>query len=92
MYGGKPFVDAAGHTIIDRQALHACTLGFRHPISGQAMEFTAPVRGDMAALVYLLRTGPTIQPESPGATIDLRAAVSANPRITREERSNAADA
>jgi len=75
MYGGKPFVDAAGRTVIDRQALHACTLGFRHPISGEVMQFTAPVRGDIADLVRTLRAGVTENPQSPGATVDLTRAV-----------------
>jgi 23S rRNA pseudouridine1911/1915/1917 synthase len=77
MYGGKPFVDDAGRTIIARQALHACTLGFRHPITGEAMEFTAPVRGDIADLVRTLRAGGVRSPESPGATIALDRAVPA---------------
>ena len=34
-----------------RQALHARTLGFRHPRTGQEMDFEAPLPPDMAALV-----------------------------------------
>jgi 23S rRNA pseudouridine1911/1915/1917 synthase len=37
-----------------RQALHAATLGFRHPVSGEALHFAAPVPPDMAALLALL--------------------------------------
>jgi len=37
-----------------RQALHAATLGFRHPSSGHALQFEAPVPPDMAALLALL--------------------------------------
>jgi 23S rRNA pseudouridine1911/1915/1917 synthase len=34
-----------------RQALHAWRLGIRHPVSGEAMSFTAPVPPDMAGLL-----------------------------------------
>lgn len=34
-----------------RQALHARTLGFRHPSTGEEMFFTAPVPDDMTALI-----------------------------------------
>lgn len=75
MYGGKPFVDERGRTIIERQALHACTLGFRHPISGKAMQFTAPVRGDMAELVASLRSAGVEAVSAPGATVDICRAI-----------------
>lgn len=34
-----------------RQALHARTLGFRHPVSGQQMDFSADMPADMASLL-----------------------------------------
>jgi len=34
-----------------RQALHAATLGFEHPISGEVLEFEAEMPGDMAQLI-----------------------------------------
>ncbi len=34
-----------------RQALHARTLGFRHPRTGEEMDFEAPVPGDLVALI-----------------------------------------
>lgn len=37
-----------------RQALHAETLGFRHPVTGQALSFRAPMPPDMARLVASL--------------------------------------
>ncbi len=40
-----------------RQALHAATLGFEHPISGQQMQFQADLPEDMAALVHSLKAG-----------------------------------
>ncbi|GJQ30982.1 MAG: pseudouridine synthase [Phycisphaerae bacterium] len=77
MYGGKPYEDERGVVVIARQALHACTLGFRHPITEQPLEFTAPLRGDMAALVRSLRARSTVAAgvDSPGATVDLARAV-----------------
>lgn len=37
--------------ICPRQALHARTLGFRHPRTGVEMDFEAPLPGDMASLI-----------------------------------------
>jgi 23S rRNA pseudouridine1911/1915/1917 synthase len=34
-----------------RQALHAMTLGFEHPVTGEAMDFTSPLPADMALLI-----------------------------------------
>ena len=42
--------------ICPRQALHARTLGFRHPHTGEEMFFTAPVPSDMATLIDRWRT------------------------------------
>ena len=38
-----------------RQALHARTLGFRHPRTGQEMDFEAPLPPDMQTLISLWR-------------------------------------
>lgn len=38
-----------------RQALHAATLGFRHPVSDEEMRFSADLPADMAALLQELR-------------------------------------
>lgn len=37
-----------------RQALHAATLGFEHPVSGEWLEFSASLPQDMAALLVAL--------------------------------------
>ena len=37
-----------------RQALHAQTLGFRHPITNEPLRFTSPLPPDMAALIAAL--------------------------------------
>ncbi|MEX2217867.1 MAG: RluA family pseudouridine synthase [Phycisphaerales bacterium] len=75
MYGGRPFTHE-GRTVIARQALHAALLGFQHPVTGERLVFTAPLRGDMAELVRLLRARPGFEALNPqGATVDLNAAV-----------------
>ncbi|ARO13953.1 23S rRNA pseudouridine1911/1915/1917 synthase [Ketogulonicigenium robustum] len=38
-----------------RQALHAATLGFVHPVTGEEMRFESPLPDDMLTLVNLLR-------------------------------------
>lgn len=80
MYGGRPFTTPAGEPIISRQALHACILGFTHPISDQRMVMTAPVRGDMASLIGHLRRHGTVDSPGPlpGATVDLPKAIPNN--------------
>jgi 23S rRNA pseudouridine1911/1915/1917 synthase len=40
-----------------RQALHAATLGFEHPVTGNWMEFTSPLPPDMAGLLQALESG-----------------------------------
>ncbi|MEM9996101.1 MAG: RluA family pseudouridine synthase [Bacteroidota bacterium] len=40
---------------LPRQALHAHTLGFEHPESGEAMDFKAPLPDDMAHVLARLR-------------------------------------
>jgi 23S rRNA pseudouridine1911/1915/1917 synthase len=37
-----------------RQALHAGLLGFKHPLTGKTMTFTAPLPQDMQDLIMLL--------------------------------------
>lgn len=40
-----------------RQALHAASLGFDHPVTGERLEFAAALPGDMAGLIEALRGG-----------------------------------
>ena len=40
-----------------RQALHAATLGFDHPVTGERLEFAAPLPEDMETLLAALRGG-----------------------------------
>lgn len=52
---GVAAAEAGNH--FPRQALHAATLGFDHPITGERMEFASPLPPDMAHLLDLLRAG-----------------------------------
>lgn len=40
-----------------RQALHAATLGFDHPVTGERLEFSSPLPADIAGLIEALRAG-----------------------------------
>ena len=40
-----------------RQALHAASLGFDHPVSGERLEFSSPIPADMDRLISALRAG-----------------------------------
>ncbi|MNE78026.1 23S rRNA pseudouridine synthase D [compost metagenome] len=42
---------------IERQALHAVELGFKHPLTGEKMIFKAPLPDDMSHLLYKLNLG-----------------------------------
>lgn len=61
-YGGRrrlaektmgPAAEAANS--FPRQALHAATLGFEHPVTGEMLEFTSPLPPDLTQLIALLR-------------------------------------
>ncbi|NHB75184.1 RluA family pseudouridine synthase [Rhodobacter calidifons] len=62
-YGGRRKLSAAlgrGAEVgngFPRQALHAASLGFDHPVTGERMEFTSPLPPDMAGLIEALRAG-----------------------------------
>ncbi|MDZ4089360.1 MAG: RluA family pseudouridine synthase [Tabrizicola sp.] len=62
-YGGRRKLGAAlgqGAAIgnaFPRQALHAATLGFDHPVTGERLEFSSPLPADMAGLIAALRAG-----------------------------------
>ncbi len=46
---------AAACAAFPRQALHAATLGFTHPVTGATLEFASDLPADMAALLATLR-------------------------------------
>ena len=62
-YGGKKRLGAvlgqgaALGNAFPRQALHAATLGFDHPVTGERLEFSSPLPPDMAGLIEALRAG-----------------------------------
>jgi 23S rRNA pseudouridine1911/1915/1917 synthase len=49
LYGGRRS-DERGQPLIGRQALHAWRLRLEHPVTGEPVEYAAPVPGDMAVL------------------------------------------
>jgi len=56
---GWPIVGDSTYGIVSdlvaRQALHAWRLSFRHPISGEALQFTAPLPEDLRELLASAR-------------------------------------
>ncbi len=66
VYGGRrklspaalPEGAVAAARAFPRQALHAATLGFEHPVTGAAMRFESPMPADMVALLEALRGAP----------------------------------
>jgi 23S rRNA pseudouridine1911/1915/1917 synthase len=84
MYGGRPFppgtvrpkdgesVSTGQSPIIAHPALHAALLAFNHPITGERMTFTAPLRGEIARLVHALRKGSRVEhPDVPGCIVNM---------------------
>jgi 23S rRNA pseudouridine1911/1915/1917 synthase len=51
-----PSSDSSEVTLIERQALHAHVLRFRHPIAGQELKLVAPLPEDFARTVEALRS------------------------------------
>jgi len=52
---------AAAAQAFPRQALHAATLGFTHPVSGEELSFTSPLPADFQGLLDLFRAGPGVK-------------------------------
>jgi 23S rRNA pseudouridine1911/1915/1917 synthase len=44
--------------MLPRQALHARTLGFVHPVSGHRVTFASPLPEDMTRVLEILRARP----------------------------------
>ena len=65
-YGGRRKASVkglgqAGADAVDgfaRQALHAATLGFVHPVTGEELHFESPLPQDMMDMIEALRIGP----------------------------------
>lgn len=43
-------------SLCPRQALHAATLGFKHPVTGEEMDFSCPLPADMSSLLERWRS------------------------------------
>jgi 23S rRNA pseudouridine1911/1915/1917 synthase len=55
--GGPPVRLGTDAPLPSRQALHASSLGFRHPVSGERVRFEARMPEDMVGLLEWLRAG-----------------------------------
>ena len=63
LYGGRATLtrgelsgdSSDAQMLLDRQALHARRLKLQHPTSGEPLEFTAPLPGDIEAVLQVLR-------------------------------------
>jgi 23S rRNA pseudouridine1911/1915/1917 synthase len=65
-YGKKTEIEIEKKKIpVLRQMLHAQTLGFRHPATGEYMEFSSPVPGDMSEILGILSEYDCIGPWNP---------------------------
>ena len=71
MYGGRPFVDERGGTLLATPALHAGLLALEHPITGAHMVFTAPVPDAMRRVIETLRAGGEVNPARVRGTVPL---------------------
>ena len=58
---GDPVYAGRKAGLLDRQALHAWKLGFRHPSSGELVRFESPMPGDFHALLKGLRAAKDIK-------------------------------
>ncbi len=55
-YGRKTYVEIKGKKLrFPRQMLHAETLGFRHPVTGEELEFSTPIPADMKEAIERLK-------------------------------------
>ncbi|NOU76143.1 RluA family pseudouridine synthase [Paenibacillus sp. LMG 31458] len=53
---GDPMYGKSKGMLMDGQALHAAILGFKHPRTGEWMQFEAPIPADMENLLQTIRT------------------------------------
>jgi 23S rRNA pseudouridine1911/1915/1917 synthase len=70
-------------TLIDRQALHAELLGFRHPVTEEMLTVMAPLPSDMEAALRSLRTRARVKRAEEGEKGD---AAIFKPKITFERK------
>jgi 23S rRNA pseudouridine1911/1915/1917 synthase len=53
---GDPRYGHAGRHGLERQFLHSARLGFRHPMSGEELEFDSPLPDDLAQALERARS------------------------------------
>jgi 23S rRNA pseudouridine1911/1915/1917 synthase len=58
---GDPQYGTAGAYGLERQFLHAARLAFAHPVTGQAVDVTSPLPGDLSAALALAEGGATAE-------------------------------
>jgi 23S rRNA pseudouridine1911/1915/1917 synthase len=58
---GDPKYGTAGEYGLQRQFLHAARLAFAHPVTGEAVDSTSPLPGDLAAALARAETGAAAQ-------------------------------
>lgn len=89
MYGGRPLAAGAGVILMERQALHAATLGLFHPLTDQPMRLTAPLPPDFQTAIRWLREHARLERCDPGgATVDLGIAMQTPPESRTGSGSN----
>jgi len=63
LYSGRTVIEPGfvgrppGPPLLARQALHAAALELDHPVSGERLQFAAPLPADMERMLAALRTG-----------------------------------
>jgi len=55
LYGNRQLKETNDKYCIERQCLHAYSLSFTHPVTGELLEFVSPVWPDMRAILAKLR-------------------------------------
>ncbi len=63
--------DASGEPLMTRQCLHAAMLGFRHPMTEVPVRFEAPLPGDFAKVIEILRRGTVRKAAADGAWVSV---------------------
>ncbi|KAK9129378.1 hypothetical protein Sjap_009865 [Stephania japonica] len=57
---------------LERPCLHALTLGFKHPHSGEVLQFSCPPPTDFAEILLLLRAISTVKPSAKNRSVPLQ--------------------
>ena len=52
---GLPLLEEDATLVLERQALHAARIAFKHPLTGEALDLRAPLATDIANTLEILR-------------------------------------